>query len=116
MERVEANNPITLDAVMRTLAIFRKCRCRVIGKHAATFTIEDLVNDVESAWDFKRKIPHALSGSIAIQAVKQGLIRHIGYGRAERDTGHHREVRKYSWDASGIDVGKPLPMERFINV
>ena len=111
MDLQQSRNPATLESVLRQLEIFRKCRLNRGGSIAASeFTMEDILLQVEGAWDFKYKIPHALYGSVAINAVKQQIITHVGYGRASRGAANHREVRTYKFcNHDGIKPVKQIP-------
>lgn len=89
------NGDAQIDAVLNELAIFRKCRLQM-GHADRTFTLEDMLYEVIEAWGFKKKIPHSLNGSIAVQAQKN-ILRHVGYGRSTRECRNNGEVRTYCW-------------------
>lgn len=95
-ESKTTNADAQIDSVLNELSIFRTCRLR-IGHADRTFTLEDILYEVLQAWCFKKNIPHSLNGSIAANAVKRNILRHIGYGRSTRDARHNGEVRTYCW-------------------
>ena len=101
----------TLEQVLNTLEIFRKCRLRRGGPVASDpFTLEDMVAQINEAWDHRTKIPHSIYGALAVQAVRRNILTHVGYGRASKDSSNHREVREYCWqNLDNIQPVKPCP-------
>jgi len=106
MDLQKSRNPATLERVLSGLDLMRKCRLHREATCRQVFTLEDILYTLEEVWDHKFEIPHRLYGSIAVQAVKQNIILHSGYGRATRGSSNHRECRTYCW--ANPDNVKPV--------
>lgn len=107
-EQQTHRNEASLDQILNLLSIMQKCRLNRM-KYITdndlpnvlnlwdVFTLEDVLFQLERAYEPKIKIRPSLFGTIARMAQERGIINHVGHGRASKDSSNNREVRTYKW-------------------